>query len=968
MFRRPTGLRTTVHVLLCLTVLLPMATSAQRTPALVAPPLVIADVGASPVRLESAQVRVDTGAGVARTTIDMTFRNPSDRVLEGNLQFPLTPGHQIVGFALDIDGALRAAVPVPKDRGREVFETIVREGVDPGLLEHASGDTFRLRVYPFAPGGTRRVRLVLLAPLQRDGRADTVALPLAFARGLDHVDLALVTPARPALTGLPGQPSLTSTGDGWRVSLRGADLPQSGTATLRVPHARRPAVQLEQRDGATWFVAEVPVAGHAAARALPRRLGLLWDSSMSGRDRPHALEFALLDAYFHTAGDVEVELVRLRDIADAPQRFEVRGGDWRALRRALEATVYDGATAAGGWTPSPDTGEYLLFGDGLFNHGADAFPAFADGQRLFAIQTTSGDAARLAALAQARDGRAIALHDVGALPAATRALLQDAPRLISLDGTGARDLVAESTLADAGVLRIAGRLDGAQADLQLGIDTQGSTQRLPLTIEADRTPRGELAALQWARFQLAALQAEPERNRMRIAALGQRFGMVTPGTSLLVLERVEDYVRFDIAAPASIADAVTVARQQTQATERRNRQARLDAVARGWAERIAWWERVFPKDAPRLQIAGAARPVADATRSVAPPSPPPPAPAVAPMAMMRAEAAEMSLDAAQVSGSRTRDDTAAGPGATPPAATIRLQPWQSDSPLARRLREGPAGELYARYLDMRDAGTQGTAFYLDAADVLQRRGETALALRVLSNLAELDLDNPHVLRVLAYRLRELERDDLAVPVLERVLAMRPEEPQSLRDLALACAATGDRQRAIELLNAVVEGEWNGRFAEIELTALSELNALVATAPHRLDTGAVDPRLLRNLPLDLRAVLSWDSDDSDMDLWVTDPDGEKAYYGNRLTRQGARMSPDFTRGYGPEEFALRDAKPGTYRVEANFFGQRQQLVTGATTLTLWLSTGFGTPAQQDRRITLRLSDARETVFVGEFEVR
>ena len=965
MFRRPSGF--SFRTLICVIALLPLATSAQRTPALVAPPLVVADAGESPVRLESAQLHVETGAGVARTTIDMTFRNPSGRVLEGNLQFPLAPGQQIVGFALDIDGALRDAVPVPKDRGREVFEAIVREGVDPGLLEHAAGEMFRLRVYPFAPGGTRRVRLVLLAPLQRDGRADTVALPLAFARALDHVDLTLATSARPSLTGLPGQPSITSASDAWRVSLRKAELPPSGTVTLRVPYTRRPAVQLEQRDGATWFVAEVPVDGDTSARALPRRVGLLWDSSMSGRDRPHALEFALLDAYFRAAGDVDVELLRLRDVAEAPRRFGIRGGDWRALRRELETTVYDGATAAGGWTPSADIGEYLLFGDGLFNHGADAFPVFANDQRLFAVQTTSGDATRLAALAQARGGHAIALQDATALPVAIRSLLEDAPRLVSLGGTGARDLVVESHVAVNGMLRIAGRLDSARADLQLDIDTNGRVQRVPLTIDAQRAAHGALAGLQWARFQLAALQAEPERNRMRIAALGQRFGIVTPGTSLLVLERVEDYVRFDIDAPASIADAVAVARQHALASKRRDRQTRLDAVARGWAERIAWWERVFPKDTPPLQIAQDAHAMSEAAQSLAAPSPPPPAPAMAPMPMMRAEASEMSLDAVQVSGSRVRDE-AAGPGTPTPAATIRLQPWQSDDPLARRLREAPAAEVYARYLDIRDADTQGTAFYLDAADVLQRRGDHALALRVLSNLAELDLDNPHVLRVLAYRLRELERDDLAVPVLERVLAMRPEEPQSLRDLALACAGAGDRQRAVELLNAVVEGEWNGRFAEIELTALAELNALVATAPAPLDTSAVDPRLLRNLTLDLRAVLSWDSDDSDMDLWVTDPDGEKAYYGNRLTRQGARMSPDFTRGYGPEEFALRDAKPGTYRVEANFFGQRQQLVTGATTLTLWLSTGFGTAAQRDQRITLRLSDARETVFVGAFEVR
>ncbi len=80
-----------------------------------------------------------------------------------------------------------------------------------------------------------------------------------------------------------------------------------------------------------------------------------------------------------------------------------------------------------------------------------------------------------------------------------------------------------------------------------------------------------------------------------------------------------------------------------------------------------------------------------------------------------------------------------------------------------------------------------------------------------------------------------------------------------------------------------------------------------------------------------------------------------------------MSDDFTGGYGPEEFALRTAKPGTYRVEANFYDDRQQLVTGATTLQLWLSTGFGTTRQQDRRITLRLKGQSETILVGEFEV-
>ena len=73
--------------------------------------------------------------------------------------------------------------------------------------------------------------------------------------------------------------------------------------------------------------------------------------------------------------------------------------------------------------------------------------------------------------------------------------------------------------------------------------------------------------------------------------------------------------------------------------------------------------------------------------------------------------------------------------------------------------------------------------------------------------------------------------------------------------------------------------------------------------------------------------------------------------------------------GPEEFALKVAKPGKYRVEANFFGHRQQVLTSGTGLMLWLSSGFGTAAQKDQRTTLRIrSERSERVVVGEFEVK
>ncbi|MDD5613155.1 MAG: DUF2135 domain-containing protein, partial [Gallionella sp.] len=154
-----------------------------------------------------------------------------------------------------------------------------------------------------------------------------------------------------------------------------------------------------------------------------------------------------------------------------------------------------------------------------------------------------------------------------------------------------------------------------------------------------------------------------------------------------------------------------------------------------------------------------------------------------------------------------------------------------------------------------------------------------------------------------------------------------------------------------------------------LVALAELNAVIARAPvgTALDISRMDKRLLRNLPLALRVVLSWDADNTDIDLWVTDPNGEKVYYGNRLSYQGGAISRDFTGGYGPEEFSLRNAKPGVYKVQAHFYGNHQQIVAGATTLMLHLSTDFGSAQQKDENTILRLTGQGEIVDVGTFVV-
>jgi len=934
-------------------------------------PLLIAPAAEQPIQLREAHIEGSVQAGIAQTRITLEFHNPNSRVLEGELQFPLAEGQQISGFALDINGELREAVPVPKDRGRQVFEEIARRGVDPGLLEQTAGNQFRLRVYPLPAGGSRRVQLVVREPLAYASNGWQWSLPLQFAAAAGSVKLDLQAAASATI----GMAPFALQGGQLHWQGRGAQLPAQLQWAL--PAVREPQVQVAKWQDSHYLLAQLPVPADRTPRTVPSDVGLLWDGSGSAGQRDRTREFALLDRYFAAMGEGNVVLTVLRDRPEAERRFRIRKGDWSALRQALQQVRPDGASALAHWTPQAGVKEYLLVSDGLLTYGPEALPALAADQRLFAVSSAGArtDATRLRGWSEAHGGRFVALGED--MDAAARELLS-APLDIQVDaGRGVRDVVIDRRSEAQGWLWLHARLAAEGVPMRVRI-AGGEWQALPATQKSDD---GDLLAGLWAQARLQQLATDRRSNREAMQRLSQQFGLVGPDTSLIVLETLQDYLRYAI-RPAGTLRADydrSFARQVTdRAAEDRRR---LDKVAAQWKERQQWWNRRWRKTAPPAPEAAkeilynetaASAPMALLAAPAPAAPPPPPAPMAAAESRMdtararrQAPAAATSLDAIAVTGGAVED--AAAP-ANDGRLGIQLAAWEPDSPVARRLRQGPPAQLYDRYLAERAAHADSSAFFLDVADLLQQQGQRDLALRVLSNLAEMDLDNRHLLRVLGYRLLQADAPALAVPVFEQVLAMGQEEPQSFRDLGLALAAAGRPQQALAPLYQVVVRPWDSRFDGIALITLDELTTLVARSTPRLDTTGIDPRLLQAMPLDLRVVLAWDADNSDMDLWVTDPNGERAYYGNRLTYQGGQMSQDFTGGYGPEQFSLRDAKPGKYKVEANYFGSRQQLVTGATTLMLRLSTHWGTPQQQDQMVTLRLQDRAETVLVGEFEVR
>lgn len=72
------------------------------------------------------------------------------------------------------------------------------------------------------------------------------------------------------------------------------------------------------------------------------------------------------------------------------------------------------------------------------------------------------------------------------------------------------------------------------------------------------------------------------------------------------------------------------------------------------------------------------------------------------------------------------------------------------------------------------------------------------------------------------------------------------------------------------------------------------------------------------PAAFRVTLSWDTDETDVDLWVTDPSGELCFYNNPTTASGLVLDVDDINGYGPENITNLAPPAGDYLVQVHYY--------------------------------------------------
>ncbi|MBR0237199.1 MAG: DUF2135 domain-containing protein [Thermoguttaceae bacterium] len=812
--------------------------------------------------------------------------------------------------------------------------------------------------------------------------------------------------------------------DGLRAEVKKENFQTDKDIVLEIPLVDAQTVRVEKsEDGFAYFAIATslkPEAQETKENAVPQNVAVYWDCSgsrsVTGRAGEQTKELAFLTSWLKANHIESVRLIPVRNTIEADEIQTVKTDELVAKISALPG---DGATNLSVIESVAKEDELaLLFTDGFANWG-DQTNLKVPG-RLFAFSSgISVDATYLKRVTAANGGKYINLETLttdNAVKAFDLALTKS-DSTVQVEASDAQAYPSQlDKNSPAAVQFICGRTDKASAVVEL----KSTDLRFEIKVD-DTTVKGETLRTMYAQTLLAELELSPKENQTAIEDLGKTFGLTTSETSLIVLESLEQYLEHGIEPPKSqpkLREAylaeMQYQNQQKEKSLKEKKEERYSYLSRIWKERTEWYNKKFepsawsklkkfaqrsfggnaPADGRALEEADAVPEVME--ERVVPQMNAAPAPAYTPPLADDEDGAvveEAEVEEADEAFGDAEEEAAdnavvgAGGGAFSGAAqqaeknrksvSMEIKQWQPDSPYLKIM--SASDDPYSAYLAIRGEYDRSPSFYLECAEFFKAKGDLVKATRVLSNLAEMDLEAPQVLRVLGYRLLQYDNPVESVPVFEVVLKMRPEEPQSYRDLAIALTrraevsadtAKDDYSRALELYQTLIWGRdyenWDGRFGDVELFALEESNAMLEAAKKAGVTEIpLTEEFIRPVDVDIRIVMTWSADNTDIDLHVIEPSGEKVFYGHKLSVAGGMISRDFTGGYGPEEYMIHKAPKGTYKIQAHYYASHAVELLGAVTVQADVYTNFGRPNQKRQSLTFPLKDDGKDVYdIGE----
>lgn len=1049
------------------------------------PELTVKGEEAEKVRMNKLFVNVKVVGNIAYTTAEMHFFNSGTRQMEGELIFPLPENVSVSRYAIDINGKMREAVPVNKNKGKQVFEAIEHRRVDPGLLEKVEGNNFKTRIYPLMPNGERTVIIGYeeeLSAVDKDNLA--YQLVSRFPKKLDQFEInvsVLGTLTAPIVTDNSGNEiAFSKWNQSFQASVKKENYQPDEKLVFKIPLQQNiPSVLMQDVGGQYYFYGNTFIEGNKVVKKTPDSIGLIWDNSLSCQNRDLKKELTLLDAYFQKIKNTKVTLYFLNYTFDKQQEYIISNGNWDALKSVLEKTKYDGGTRFSQLNFAGQD-EYLFFTDGLSSLSENLLPRTK--KPVYTITSSvSADFAFLNFSSTKTGGNFINLNQINPETALDKLTNTNLKFLGIKENLTVTDLFPMEGTSVSGNFSFSGISLNPKNEITLlfGYNNEAFLEK-KITFDAAVQNSNEVNIEKlWAQKKIANLELEYVKNADEIELLGKKFGIVTKNTSLIVLEAIRDYISYDIIPPAELRaefDRIKKQEHNTSLAQQRSNWENIDSYFKGldvwWKKNIKYngqkiaskykyknevqpgiaygretikgdpdavltidepvgagpvstvivednavYNTAAPPSAPKVDQVKFVRPVVAKAEEVTEDAPKivdikdkkvgsevikqdsnsgkleekvvsgnisyVPEKAIAPGLInnisqdsiairgylsgdskkpliivdgqfYEGEVADLNSDdveSVDVLKDQSRISVYGSRGAngviiittkkkSSNNGVVQTKSWNPDRLYLKALASAPKEKQYDLYFELRKTQERNPSFYFDVAHFFYNQGDIKKALLIISNVADLGLENHQLYKTLTYTLRQWKDYNDAVFTAKQVVKWREHEPQSLRDYALTLEDAGKYQEAFDQLIKSLEvnyyGEMGGQYEGVEDIILMDINRLL-TAHSGLKTRNLNKKYIAKMPVDIRIIMNWNQMDVDLDLHVIEPTGEECYYSHTSTQIGGRFSKDFTEGYGPEQYIIRNAVKGKYKIKSDYFGETELTENGPATIMVEIYT-------------------------------
>jgi len=555
-----------------------------------------------PVQLKTCNISIEANSFIANTTIEMEFYNPKDQEVEARQEFRLNRGQVITDFQLELNGKYREGSIEERGKARAAYSSVVGKRIDPALLQMNWQDNYSLNIYPVPAKSSRKVKFTITQMMKAENSKLMYDLPLNFtgSTALFNLEIKVTKPVSiPYANAGFLENHFFDMGNG-----SASFLLQQKNITVNKPvsfsinqFGGEPQICLSKQNGKSEFLMRLFPQVPSFYKDRTKKINVYWDVSLSGNERNLTKELDYLEKYITENEIDKTTIILFNQQVQGTVIFTRENDNFNAIRNYLISYKYAGATELGNLNFSNVLADRVLLFSDFINSVGKSQPKPGAVQVNCILSTTGFNYDYVKGIIGNTGGSVINLYNTEVKDAVKKT--DSAEVFLYKYNTSQLSLNEIFPVKLSKNILLSGTIKQSDnLELVYGNNTnmiKSENYFLSTGNICDAETYHKMQMLKTYDSMMYANGQYYYYGWQDMIVFGLTEKVVTMQTSYLVLERIEDYIKYKIAPPAELVEACAernyVYKQEYKLRELKTftEQDALEGVVKQYNQRIAWW-------------------------------------------------------------------------------------------------------------------------------------------------------------------------------------------------------------------------------------------------------------------------------------------------------------------------------------------------------------------------------------------